>query len=57
VARRPADDLTVIESEDAAMPGAGNSRRITEDHRLVFLVDGDDVVIEQARYHYWCAAR
>jgi toxin YoeB len=39
------------------MPGAGNSRRITEDHRLVFLVDGDDVVIEQARYHYWCAAR
>jgi toxin YoeB len=28
------------------------SRRITEEHRLVYLVDGDDVVILQARYHY-----
>ncbi|PMB97478.1 Txe/YoeB family addiction module toxin [Brevibacterium luteolum] len=28
------------------------SRRITEEHRLVCLVDGDDVVILQARYHY-----
>ena len=27
------------------------SRRITED-RLVYLVDGDDLVIPQARYHY-----
>jgi toxin YoeB len=25
------------------------SRRITEEHRLVYLVDGDDVVIRQAR--------
>ena len=32
-------------------PGAW-SRRITEEHRLVYLVDGDDLVILQARYHY-----
>jgi len=28
------------------------SRRITEEHRLVYLVDGDDVVVLQARFHY-----
>jgi toxin YoeB len=28
------------------------SRRISEDHRLVYLVDGDDLVILQARFHY-----
>lgn len=28
------------------------SRRIDEEHRLVYLVDGEDVVILQARYHY-----
>lgn len=28
------------------------SRRITEERRLVYLVDGDDLVILQARYHY-----
>ncbi len=28
------------------------SRRITEEHRLVYLIDGDDLVILQARYHY-----
>ena len=28
------------------------SRRISEEHRLVYLVDGEDVVILQARYHY-----
>ncbi len=28
------------------------SRRITEEHRLVYLLDGDDLVILQARYHY-----
>ena len=28
------------------------SRRITDEHRLVYLVDGDDLVIVQARYHY-----
>ena len=34
-----------------ALSGAW-SRRITEEHRLVYLVDGDDLVIVQARYHY-----
>lgn len=28
------------------------SRRISEEHRLVCLVDGDDLVVLQARYHY-----
>jgi len=28
------------------------SRRIDDEHRLVYLVDGDDVVVIQARYHY-----
>ncbi|MGO1948385.1 MAG: Txe/YoeB family addiction module toxin [Mycobacteriaceae bacterium] len=28
------------------------SRRITDEHRLVYLVVGGDVVILQARYHY-----
>ncbi len=27
-------------------------RRVTEEHRLVYLVDGDDLVILQARFHY-----
>lgn len=28
------------------------SRRITDEHRLVYLVRGDDLVILAARYHY-----
>lgn len=28
------------------------SRRITEEHRLVYVVLGEDLVILQARYHY-----
>ncbi|GAA5145215.1 type II toxin-antitoxin system mRNA interferase toxin YoeB [Microbacterium pseudoresistens] len=28
------------------------SRRITDEHRLVYLVDGDDLIVLQARYHY-----
>lgn len=28
------------------------SRRIASEHRLVYLVDDDDVVVLQARYHY-----
>ena len=28
------------------------SRRITEEYRLVYLVDGDDLVVLQARFHY-----
>ena len=30
----------------------GYSRRITEEHRLVYLVRGEDLVILQWRYHY-----
>lgn len=28
------------------------SRRIDEEHRLVYLVEDDDVVVLQARFHY-----
>ncbi|GAA4716923.1 toxin YoeB [Promicromonospora umidemergens] len=28
------------------------SRRITDEHRLVYAVKGEDLVIVQARYHY-----
>jgi toxin YoeB len=28
------------------------SRRISDEHRLVHLIDGDDLVILQARFHY-----
>ena len=28
------------------------SRRIDEEHRLVYRVEGDDLVVLQARYHY-----
>ncbi len=28
------------------------SRRIDGEHRLVYLVEGDDIVVLQARYHY-----
>jgi toxin YoeB len=28
------------------------SRRISEEHRLVYLIDGDDLVVLQARFHY-----
>lgn len=28
------------------------SRRSTDEHRLIYLVDGDDLVILQARFHY-----
>jgi toxin YoeB len=53
-------------AEAARDPGAGTgkperlsgdlsgcwSRRIDQEHRLVYTVDGDDLVILQARYHY-----
>jgi toxin YoeB len=28
------------------------SRRITDEHRLVYLVDDDDLVVLEARFHY-----
>ena len=34
-----------------ALTGAW-SRRVNDEHRLVYLVDGEDIVVLQARYHY-----
>lgn len=28
------------------------SRRIDDEHRLVYQIDGDDLIVLQARYHY-----
>jgi toxin YoeB len=28
------------------------SRRITDEHRIVYLIDGDDIIIAQCRGHY-----
>ncbi len=28
------------------------SRRITDEHRLVYRIDGDDVLVAQCRFHY-----
>ena len=32
--------------------GGAWSRRIDTEHRIVYLVDEDDIIILQARYHY-----
>ncbi len=49
--RDPFDGIGKPEPLRHAFAGAW-SRRISEEHRLVYLVDGDDIVILQARYHY-----
>ena len=49
--RDPFDGIGKPEQLRHALAGAW-SRRITEEHRLVSLVDGDDLVVLQARYHY-----
>jgi len=51
VLRDPFDGIGKPEQLKHVLAGAW-SRRISEEHRLVYLVDGDDVVILQARYHY-----
>ncbi|MGH8893573.1 MAG: Txe/YoeB family addiction module toxin [Actinomycetes bacterium] len=51
VLRDPFEGIGKPEQLRHALAGAW-SRRISEEHRLVYLVDGDDVVILQARYHY-----
>lgn len=51
VLREPFEGIGKPEQLRHAAPGAW-SRRITEEHRLVYLVDGDQVVVFQARYHY-----
>lgn len=49
--RDPFEGIGKPEQLRHSIPGAW-SRRITEEHRLVYLVEGDQVVIFQARYHY-----
>ena len=51
IARDPFDGIGKPEQLRHALAGAW-SRRIDAEHRLVYLVDGDNVVILQARYHY-----
>lgn len=50
VARDPFDGIGKPEQLRHALAGTW-SRRIDEEHRLVYLVEGD-IVILQARYHY-----
>jgi len=49
--RDPTDGIGKPEPLKYLLTGAW-SRRITEEHRLVYLIDGDDVVVLQARFHY-----
>jgi toxin YoeB len=49
--RDPTDGLGKPEPLKHMLAGAW-SRRITEEHRLVYLVDNDDLVILQAGFHY-----
>jgi toxin YoeB len=51
VMRDPFEGIGKPEPLRHAVAGAW-SRRISEEHRLVYLVDGKDVIILQARYHY-----
>ncbi len=51
IVRDPFDGIGKPEQLRHALAGAW-SRRIDDEHRLVYLVDGDDVVVLQARYHY-----
>jgi len=49
--RDPAAGIGKPEALRHVLQGAW-SRRITEEHRLVYLADGDDLVVLQALYHY-----
>ncbi len=49
--REPFDGIGKLEQLKYGAQGSW-SRRITDEHRLVSLVDGDDLVIHQVRYHY-----
>ncbi len=51
VARDPFAGIGKPEQLRHALAG-GWSRRIDEKHRLVYLVESDDILILQARYHY-----
>lgn len=49
--RDPFDGTGKPERLKYGLPDA-YSRRITEEHRLVYLVEGEDVIVLQCRYHY-----
>lgn len=49
--RDPFDGIGKPEPLKHGLPGAW-SRRITDEHRLVYLVSDKEIVILQARYHY-----
>ena len=51
VLRDPFDGIGKPEQLKHALAGSW-SRRIGDEHRLVYLVDGQDIVILQTRYHY-----
>ena len=51
VLRDPFEGIGKPEPLRHALAGSW-SRRISDEHRLVYLVEGDDIVILQARYHY-----
>jgi toxin YoeB len=51
VLRDPFEGIGKPEPLRHALTGAW-SRRISEEHRLVYLVDGEDIVVLQVRYHY-----
>jgi toxin YoeB len=49
--RHPTTGIGKPEALKYGIAGAW-SRRITEEHRLVYLLAGDDPMLFQARYHY-----
>ncbi|HUY06948.1 MAG TPA: Txe/YoeB family addiction module toxin [Acidimicrobiales bacterium] len=49
--RDPASGLGKPEQLRHVLQGCW-SRRIDEEHRLVYLIDGQDIVVLQARFHY-----
>ena len=51
VRRDPFDGIGKPEPLKHALAGFW-SRRITDEHRLVYRVEGDDLLIAQLRYHY-----
>lgn len=51
VLRHPTDGIGKPEPLRHVLEGCW-SRRIDEEHRLVYLIDEDDVVLLQARFHY-----
>lgn len=51
IQRDPFEGIGKPESLKHALSGYW-SRRITDEHRIVYRMEGDDVLIAQLRYHY-----